>query len=62
MGAQARDQQRGILQVEGQVWRAQSIGRQATEVARERELEAEEVFGRGDARHVMRNNIATKKR
>ena len=47
---QARDQQRDVLQVEGQVRRPRRIGRQAAEGAGGRERQAEEAVGRGDAR------------
>ena len=47
---QARDQQRDLLQVEGQVWRSGGVGRAAAEGAGGRERQAEEAAGRGDAR------------
>ena len=47
---QARDQQRDVLLVEGQIWRSRCVGCQAVEVAGRRECQAEEAVGRGDAR------------
>src|SRR5262245_11935943 len=47
---QVRDQQRDVLQMEGEVWRPRGVGRQAVEGARGREHEAQEAFGRGNAR------------
>src|SRR5216684_2457445 len=58
---QARDQQRDILQMEGQVWRSRSLGRQATEGARGRERQAEEAAGRGDARQRDAEGYRVKK-
>ena len=47
---QARGQRRDVLQVEVEVWRHERLGRQAAEVARGREREAEEAARRDDAR------------
>src|SRR5438552_1190647 len=47
---QTRSQRGDLLQVEGQIWRARRVGRQASEGAGRRECQAEEVVGRGDAR------------
>src|SRR5882757_2669930 len=46
---QARDQRRDVLQLEGQVRWARSVGGQATAVAGGREPSAEEAVGRDDA-------------
>jgi hypothetical protein len=58
---QARDQQRDNLQMEGQVWRPRSLGRQATEGAGGRERQAEEAAGRGDARQRDAEGYRVKK-
>ena len=47
---QARDQQRNLLQMEGQIRWPRCIGREAAKVAGRRERQAEEAFGRGHAR------------
>ena len=47
---QARDQQRDVLQVEGQVRRPGGVGGPAAEGAGGRERQAEEAAGRRDAR------------
>src|SRR5712675_1588946 len=47
---QARDQQRDLLQVEVEVWRAGVIGRTPAKGPGGREPQAEEAAGRGDAR------------
>src|SRR5271156_730241 len=48
--SQARDQQRDVLQMEGQVWWPGRIGSSAPQGPYRRECEAEEAVGRGDAR------------
>src|SRR6202163_828921 len=58
---QARDQQRDILQMEGQVWRSRSLGRQATEEARGRDRQAEEAAGRDNARQRDAEGYRVKK-
>jgi putative transposase len=57
MCAASTGQQRDVLQVEGQVWWPRRFGRQAATRARGREHQAEEAFGRGDAR--QRNALVT---
>ena len=58
---QARDQQRHVLQVEGQVWRAGGVRRPPAEGARGRERQAEEAAGRGDARQRHAEGCRRKK-
>src|SRR5437870_10749416 len=58
---QARDQQRDVLQVEGQVWWPRCFGRQAATRARGREHQAKEAFGRGDTRQCNAQGDRRKK-
>jgi hypothetical protein len=48
--SQARNQQRDVLQVEGEVWRARRVRGPPAEGADRRERQAEEAAGRSDAR------------
>src|SRR5271154_3961834 len=60
--SQARDQQRDVLQMEGQVWWPGRIRSSAPQGACRRECEAEEAVGRGDARKCHVEGSQFKKR
>src|SRR5581483_2555546 len=58
---QARDQQRHVLCLEGEVWRHGRFGGQAAEAARGRERQAEAAVGRFNARQRRAEGFAVKK-